>query len=100
MVNIVVTLVLMGALVGLPGDGWAQSFGGHTQMHVQREADPPRNGLQAVCGRVFNDRQVTATRVRIQLDGLDANGRVIRSREAETTATRSPRPAIRASRTS
>jgi hypothetical protein len=67
----------------IPTGGWAQNFGGSPSMRVQWEADSPRNGLQAVCGRVFNDHRVTAVRVRLQVEGLDASGLVINSRATE-----------------
>ena len=74
---------LVAALTVIPTGAWAQRFGGSPPMRVQWETDSPRNGLQAVCGRVFNDHRVTAVRVRLQVEGLDASGLVINSRAAE-----------------
>lgn len=74
---------LIAVLVGSPTGGWAQNLGGGAPMRVEWEADRARNGLQAVCGRVFNDRPVTALRVRLWVEGLDASGHVMNSRDAE-----------------
>ena len=48
---------LMAAVAAGPGVSAAQSSHEGAPLRVQWEADPPRDGLQAVCGRVFNDRR-------------------------------------------
>ncbi len=89
---------LIAVLVGSPTDGWAQNFGDGAPMRVKWEADRARNGLQAVCGRVFNDRPVTALRVRLWVEGLDASGHVMNSRDAEVRGEVPSNPRRRSSR--
>ena len=74
---------LIAALMVIPAAGWAENVDGSHPMRVQWEVDPPRNGLHAVCGRVFNDHRVPALHVRLEVDGLDASGGVMLSRAAE-----------------
>jgi hypothetical protein len=73
---------LMGALALSPakseGEGPAA-----TALRVQWQADPPRSGLQAVCGHVSNDRPMSAAHVRLRVEGLDERGGVTGRREAE-----------------
>ena len=52
-------------------------------LRVEWEADPPRDGLQAVCGRVFNDQPVTAWHVVLLVEELDGMERVTNSRQVE-----------------
>ncbi len=52
-------------------------------LRVQWETDPPRDGLQAVCGRVFNDRPVAAWHVVLLVEELDGTDQVTNSREVE-----------------
>ncbi len=63
----------------------AQDFGdsGNQHLHVRWEADPPRNGWQAVCGRVLNDRHVAAWHVQLKVDGIDGSDRVVNSEVRE-----------------
>jgi hypothetical protein len=74
---------LMGLLVLSPAVSQAEEPVGVTSLQVRWEVDPPRNGLQAVCGHVFNDRPMNAARVRLRVEGLDERGAVTRRREAE-----------------
>jgi hypothetical protein len=50
---------------------------------VQWETDPPRGGLQAVCGRVFNDGPEAAWHVVLLVEELDATDQVTNSRPIE-----------------
>jgi hypothetical protein len=50
---------------------------------VEWEADPPRDGLQAVCGRVLNDQPVSAWHVVLLVEELDGMERVMNSRQVE-----------------
>lgn len=74
---------LTGWLILCPAMGQAQEPAGAMSLRVQWEADVPRNGLQAVCGHVFNDRPMSAVRVRLRVEGLDGQGGVTGRREAD-----------------
>jgi hypothetical protein len=50
---------------------------------VEWETDPPREGLQAVCGRVLNDQSVTAWNVVLLVEALDGKERVTNSRQVD-----------------
>jgi len=52
-------------------------------LRLRWEADPARDGVQAVCGEVLNDGTLAAEHVRLLVEELDGNGRVINSRELE-----------------
>ena len=74
---------LMAAVAAGPGVSAAQISHEGTPLRVQWEADPPRDGLQAVCGRVFNDRPVAAWHVVVLLEALDGMDQVTNSRQVE-----------------
>ena len=74
---------LMAAVAAGPGVSAAQSSHEGTPLRVQWEADPPRDGLQGVCGRVFNDRPVAAWHVVLLVEGLDGTNQVTDSRRVE-----------------
>ena len=74
---------LMAAVAAGPGVSAAQSSHEGTPLRVQWEADPPRDGLQGVCGRVFNDRPVAAWHVVLLLEALDGMDQVTNSRQIE-----------------
>src|SRR4029077_5328178 len=61
----------------------SQGADGPVGLQVRWAADPPRSGLQAVCGHVSNDRPMTAVRVRLRVGGLKEHGDVTGPREAE-----------------
>lgn len=61
----------------------AESSSWGLPLRVEWEADPPRDGLQAVCGRVFNDQPVTAWHVVLLVEELDGTERVTNSRQVE-----------------
>jgi hypothetical protein len=61
----------------------SQGADGPVGLQVRWAADPPRSGLQAVCGHVSNDRPMTAVRVRLRVEGLNEQGAVTGQREAE-----------------
>ena len=67
-------LAFMGLLALYPSTGQAQEPVGATALRLQWESDQPVSGLQAVCGRVFNDGPVDARRVRVRVEGLDERG--------------------------
>lgn len=73
----------MAAVAAGPGVSAAQSSHEGAPLRVQWEADPPRNGLQAVCGRVFNDQSVAAWHVVLLLEALDGMDQVTNSRQVE-----------------
>ena len=76
-------LAFMGLLALSPSTGQAQEPVGATALRIQWEVDPPVSGLQAVCGRVFNDGMVDAKRVRVRVEGLDERGGVTGRRDGE-----------------
>src|ERR1700731_3977467 len=61
----------------------SQGADGPAGLQVRWAVDPPRSGLQAVCGHVFNDRPMSAAHVRLRVEGLDDRGGVTGQREAE-----------------
>jgi hypothetical protein len=56
---------------------------GGSPLRVEWETDPPREGLQAVCGRVLNDQSVTAWNVVLLVEALDGKERVTNSRQVD-----------------
>src|SRR5512144_646247 len=76
-------LAFMG-LVGLsPSTSQAQEPAGATALRIRWEVDAPAHGLQAVCGRVFNDGPVDARRVRLRVEQLDERGGVTGRRDGD-----------------
>jgi len=73
----------MAAVAAGPGVSAAQSPQAATPLRVQWEVDQPRDGLQAVCGRVFNDQAVAAWHVVLLVEGLDGTNQVANSRQVE-----------------
>ena len=71
------------AVMAAPGAGAAQSLEDGRSLRVQWETDPPRNGMQAVCGAVFNDGALAAQHVRLLVEQLDSAGNVVRRRDLE-----------------
>jgi hypothetical protein len=71
------------AMAAGPIVGAAQSPPPAPPLRVQWEVDQPRDGLQAVCGRVFNDRSVAAWHVVLLVEGLDGTNQVTDSRRVE-----------------
>ena len=72
-------LVVLAAPASSPADP-SQSA---PHLHLQWDTDPPRDGIQAVCGEVSNDGTLTAQHVRLLVEELDGRGRVINRREME-----------------
>ena len=73
---------LVAAVVAGPGVSAAENS--RTEpLRVQWEADPPRDGLQAVCGRVINDQSATAWHVVLLVEKLDGMAQVTSSRQVE-----------------
>lgn len=52
-------------------------------LRVEWEADPPREGVQAICGAVFNDGTLAAEHVRLLVEQLDGAGNVVRRRDLD-----------------
>lgn len=73
---------LAAASIGL-GTAFASTPEAAAALRVQWETDVPHDGLQAVCGRVFNDRTVAARRVILLVEGLDGTERVTSRRQVE-----------------
>lgn len=73
----------MATVAAGPGVSAAQSSHEGAPLRVQWEADPPRDGLQAVCGRVFNDRPVAAWHVVLLVEELAGTNQVTNSRQVE-----------------
>ena len=61
----------------------AEEAAGPSGLRIRWDADPPASGLQAVCGRVFNDGPVDARLVRVRVEGLDDRGAVITRRDGD-----------------
>ncbi len=74
---------LMAAVATGPGVSGAESPQAAPPLRVQWEADQARDGLQAVCGRVFNDQSVAARHVVLLVEGLDGMNQVATRREVE-----------------
>src|SRR6266404_52479 len=73
----------LAAVAAAPGTGAAQSPGDGPLLRLRWQADPARDGVAAVCGEVLNDGTLAAEHVRLLVEELDGNGRVINSRELE-----------------
>jgi hypothetical protein len=72
---------LVATMMAAPGPGAA-----HTRRERPAsvwETDPPRDGVQAVCGAVFNDGALAAQHVRLLVEQLDGVGNVVRRRDLE-----------------
>jgi hypothetical protein len=76
-------LAFMGVLALSPSTSQAQESVGATALRIRWEVDAPVYGLQAVCGRVFNDGSVDARRVRVRVEGLDERGGVTGRRDGD-----------------
>ena len=76
-------VAFMGLLALSSSTGQAQEPVGATALRVRWEADAPAYGLQAVCGRVFNDGPVDARRIRVRVEGLDERGVVTARRDGD-----------------
>src|SRR4026208_1277143 len=86
-------VAVVGWLGLLPSGGPAQDAGGASSLRVRWDVDPPAQGLQTVCGRVFNDQQMAARRVRVRVEGLDERGEVTRRRDGDVLGQISSRSA-------
>ena len=71
------------AVAAAPIPGEAQGPGDDPLLRLRWQADPARDGLQAVCGEVLNDGTLAAQHVRLLVEELDGNGGVINRRELE-----------------
>jgi hypothetical protein len=76
-------LAVTSLLALLSSTSQAQERVGASPLRIAWESDPPAQGFQAVCGRVFNDGPVDARRVRVRVEGLDERGGVITRREGD-----------------
>lgn len=75
-------VALAGLLLSFSAAGQAQDPA-TTSLRVRWDVDQPVSGLLTVCGRVFNDRPMTAVRVRVRAEGLDERGGVVSRREGQ-----------------
>jgi hypothetical protein len=73
---------LAAATAVTPFSGHAEPVDG-PRLHVRWEADAARDGLQVVCGEVWNDGTLAAQHVRLRVQQLDEGGRVMGTRELE-----------------
>ena len=76
-------LAFVGLLIPCPTTSEAQEQVGPGGLRVFWEAAAPASGLQAVCGRVLNDGNVDARRVRVRVEGLDDKGTVTARRDGD-----------------
>ncbi|HZP37361.1 MAG TPA: hypothetical protein VFE48_12835 [Methylomirabilota bacterium] len=76
-------LALVGVLALSPSASRAEEAEGPAGLRIRWNADAPASGLQAVCGRVFNDGPTDARRVRIRVEGLDDRGSVTARRDGD-----------------
>ena len=76
-------VAFVGLLASSPSTSQAQEPVGATGLRLRWEVAAPVSGLQAVCGRVFNDGPVDARRVRVRVEGLDERGGVTGSRDGD-----------------
>ena len=73
----------LAAVAATPGTGAAQGPTDGPLLRLRWQADPARDGVQAVCGEVLNDGGLAAQHVHLLVEELDGSGRVINSRELE-----------------
>jgi hypothetical protein len=76
-------LASIGLLALCASASQGQQSAGGTSLRIAWESDPPAHGLQAVCGRVFNDGPVDARRVRVRVEGLNESGEVTSRRDGD-----------------
>ncbi|HEX7217453.1 MAG TPA: hypothetical protein VF578_24830 [Methylomirabilota bacterium] len=86
-------VALVGWLTVLPSGSPAQEAMDASSLRLRWDVDPPAQGLQTVCGRVFNDQQMAARRVRVRVEGLDERGEVTRRRDGDVLGQISSRSA-------
>lgn len=86
-------VALVGWLALLPSGSPAQDAVDASSLRLRWDVDPPAQGLQTVCGRVFNDQQMAARRVRVRVEGLDERGEVTRRRDGDVLGQISSRSA-------
>ena len=78
-------IVALGLVLGVAPAGVAQ-LAGTAQvpfLRLEWEQVSMRGEWRNFCGRVYNDRQMTARRVFIMFEGLDDGGQVVSNRSAE-----------------
>src|SRR5262249_32675410 len=76
-------LASIGLLVLSASASEGQAPAGAVPLRLAWESAPPAYGLQAVCGRVFNDGAVDARRVRVRVEGLNDRGEVTSRRDGD-----------------
>lgn len=81
-IRLIRCVALAGLLLSSPAAGQAQDAA-TTSLRVRWDVDQPVAGLLTVCGRVFNDRPMTAVGVRVRAEGLDQSGAVVSQREGQ-----------------
>ena len=80
-------------LVSVAGSVFAQTKGTAQApyLRMEWEFESTRGVWQNACGRVFNDRDVSARRVIIMFEGFDSEGKKISSRFGEVIGDVPPR---------
>jgi hypothetical protein len=86
-------VALVGWLALLPSGSPAEEAMDASSLRLRWDVDPPAQGLQTVCGRVFNDQQMAARRVRVRVEGLEERGEVTRRRDGDVLGQISSRSA-------
>ena len=76
-------VALMSVLAFSPSTSRAQEPADAMYLRVRWEAEPPAHGLLTVCGRVLNDRSMSARRVRVRVEGVDERGAVTVRRDGD-----------------
>ncbi len=86
-------LALTWLLVGAASAAVAQNKGTAQipYLRMEWEFESARGAWQNACGRVFNDRDVTARRVTIMFEGFDSEGKKVSSRFGEVVGDVPPR---------
>lgn len=76
----------------LPTAGSAADLGGRSDgdLKVSWSVQPQTREVTAVCGNVFNQRRMSARGLRILVESLDANDRVLSARDASSARDLSP----------
>ncbi len=84
--RLVAAVMLLGSALGLPTTARAQDTGSVSDSYLRVDWElqgTARGGFRPMCGRVYNNRHVTALRVGLVAEGLDTAGQVISSRYKE-----------------
>ena len=64
------------------GYGAEMSGGSDGDLKLSWTVEPQTRDYTAVCGNVFNQRRMSGRNIRITVEGLDGNGRLLNARDA------------------